>query len=1243
MLRRLLAVMLAAGLVGWSLLAPAEPPAPAQWVWFNEGDPAASAPAETRYFRTTFPLPAAADEATLEITADNGFLVWVNGKEAGGGNSWMQLYQFDVAPLLLRGKNVIAVEAHNEGGPAGLVVRLTWTARGQGSRAVVSDGSWKASKTAAAGWRKADFNEAGWSAVKVIGPLGKAGPWRNVAAPGDTTSRFTVPEGFAVENVARNPKPSDPFSLVNMTFDSRGRLLVSQENGPVLLCTDPDRKGVLQNVRPYCKQVTNCQGMCWVEDALILMGNGPQGTGLYRVRDTKGTDSTDEVTLLRAYKGGMGEHGPHAVLHGPDGFLYAVNGNHSWAMVDRLADNSPLRRWPNGQMGPDQGRPDTTEDVLLPRMSDAHGHAAGILAPGGCVWRMDTRGRHPALVAAGFRNEFDAAFSPAAELFAFDSDMEWDENLPWYRPVRVCFCPPGAEFGWRNGSSKIPPYALDTLPAVYDTGRGSPVGLEFYDHTAFPAKYRGALFMGDWSIGVIWAVMPRHHGAGYQAEVEKFCVGNPMNVTDLGVAPDGSLYFTMGGRGSQGGVYRIVYRGKGRAAAAEAKTVLDLPQPLAAWSRAKAEQLWRADDATTKRLEDAAADTKRPARERIKALTLLQMHGHPPDVGRLEVLAGDRDADVRSHAVWLLGVNGPKEARPVLLRALADEDAGVRRRACEALVRAGIEPPVEKLWPLLAEKDRFLSTAARLVLQRIPPEKWADRLWREPDDLTAYQGIIALCKTNQALPFAEPIFNRLRSAKPGTSPGPLLDYLRTVEMALIHTDRRPASVRAIAEGCQALFPHSDDFVNRELANLLTDFSREKLLPPATDRLVRALEAANGDRQQQIYYFYCLRLLRDGWSAEDRQAVRDWYEGTESWQGGFSMTPYLENIFRELLDVYPLVERRGILENAERQPLVALVLAQRLQADRPPELLPALHDLSGRLAKANAKLFRLPELRAAVAEAESKIALEHPTADNFPYLVRGLDSSNPVVLLDVIAALKKLPAKPKPEDGAAYRALLLAARRLDVKNRWQAVELLRRWSDGKQFGHDADEANQELDSWYRWYGQAFPKEPPLPSAPGTKVVESKYKYDDLLRFLTQDPAGLHGDPARGRKVFEKAQCIKCHKFGKEGEGLGPDLTTLAKRFKRADILESIYYPSKVISDQYRATVVVTTKGQEFTGLAAPMGNAVTLLLSDGSKVTLNVSDIEQRYASLVSVMPEKLLDPLTKPEIADLFALLESAP
>jgi putative heme-binding domain-containing protein len=205
-----------------------------------------------------------------------------------------------------------------------------------------------------------------------------------------------------------------------------------------------------------------------------------------------------------------------------------------------------------------------------------------------------------------------------------------------------------------------------------------------------------------------------------------------------------------------------------------------------------------------------------------------------------------------------------------------------------------------------------------------------------------------------------------------------------------------------------------------------------------------------------------------------------------------------------------------------------------------------------------------------------------------------------------------------------------------------VELLRHWTNNRQFGFGAGDWKRELQAWARWFNQSFKDEPPLAEAGVAESTPSKYRFEDLRAFLEKG-AGRKGDAAAGRRVFDKVQCLKCHKFGKEGEGIGPDLSTVSKRFKRVDTLESIYYPSKVISDQYRSSVIVTNDDRIITGLAAPQADTVTVLQEDGSKVTIKKSEIRQQYASLKSVMPEKLLDTLDLQEIADLFAFLESEP
>jgi len=1255
------------------------------WIWLDEGDPVQYRPIETVFFRRTFvidrPFQKVVDEGTLDITADNEFTVWVNGVEVGRGDRWEQVYQFDVSKLLVHGKNVIAVRARNiHPSAAGLLVRLAYVPNGQDRRAVVSDGSWKAIKDAPEGWHKPDFDDSRWPAVKVLGPYGRTGPWRSVVWPGGGDDRFSVPAGFIVEQAVKIP-PGDVFSLVNLCFDARGRLLVSREGGPILLCTDPDAHGVLQTVRVYCEQVRNSQGMCWVEDALLLVGDGPEGTGLYRVRDTNGDDRTDQVELLHRFRGGMGEHGPHAILHGPDNLLYLVIGNHAWAQPARLAANSPLTRWPTGYFGPDQGRPDTTEDVLLPRLNDSRGHAANILAPGGTIWRLDHRGENLALVAAGFRNQYDAAFHPDAELFTFDSDMEWDEGLPWYRAVRVCHCPPGADFVWRTGSANTPDYYIDSLPPLLETGRGSPVGVEIYDHHAFPESYRGALFLADWSLGVIYAVHLQRQGATYRGKAERFCVGAPMNVTDIAVGPEGALYFSLGGRGTRGGVFCIRYtRNQGTVPTTQRPAETDLagrllgtPQPLAAYSRPGLRRLWQEATAQERaKVLDQIGDAQGlTPQDRARLLHLVYLAGGEIPAPTLLRLADDAAVEVRAAAILWLGTQALEPGKQIVERALADPEAFVRRRACEALIRAGWEPAVEVIWPRLADPDRFVRHAARLVLARIPPEKWAERIAAERVPLAVMNAIVVLCQTNQALSRAELIFDKLHHMDVSDRVEAYLDYLRTLQLALIHTTERPGSVRGIALDCWERFPHSDARVNRELAILLTAFRRENILDePVHARLLQALHDSSGDRPQQIHYFYCLRLLHQGWTPQQKEQLLSWFETTRTWTGGHSFTPFLEHILRDALPIFDAEDRAKVLARASERPWTAAVLIRYMPAKQmpaPQEIVSLYRSLSAtgnqphvqELKEAIVSLLVRDLARPGTQEALAEIAAFDPSrleqvARNlarrpdpryWPLLVRGLQSNNADVLLDLIRGLRRLPNKPtisqepRPEEAVPFRLLLLASGKLPPQERMQAVELLRHWKD-QRFALDADDWKTELEGWSRWFGQTFPKEPPLPNVTAV-APQSKWNFEELLAFL-ESPSG-RGDPGRGRSVFEKASCIKCHKFGAIGEGLGPDLTTLRSRFKRADMLESLLYPSKVISDQYRGTKILTKDGATISGLAVPQGDIITVLQSDGTKVVLKLSDVDARVASTVSPMPEKLLDDLSKQEIADLFAYLESEP
>ena len=110
-------------------------------------------------------------------------------------------------------------------------------------------------------------------------------------------------------------------------------------------------------------------GLCYAHDSLYVNGRGPKGVGLYRLIDANGNDQFDpgEENLLKNFEGDN-EHGYHAVVLGPDGMLYVMNGNHT-KVPSGLATDSPHKNY--------------GEDLLLPRQWDANGHANGVLAPGG--------------------------------------------------------------------------------------------------------------------------------------------------------------------------------------------------------------------------------------------------------------------------------------------------------------------------------------------------------------------------------------------------------------------------------------------------------------------------------------------------------------------------------------------------------------------------------------------------------------------------------------------------------------------------------------------------------------------------------------------------------------------------------------------------------------------------------------------------------------------------------------------
>ena len=160
----------------------------AQWIWFNEGDPARDAPEGTRYFRTHLEIPAGVQikAAIATMAADNAFTLFINGHNAGGGKSWSAPSTLEITRWLNPGANEVLIQAVNAPGapganPAGLVGSIDIDDAAGHRQTVLTGDGWMASQT----------QNGVYSAARVLGPH-NMGPW------GGALQRTTVYQDYAV-------------------------------------------------------------------------------------------------------------------------------------------------------------------------------------------------------------------------------------------------------------------------------------------------------------------------------------------------------------------------------------------------------------------------------------------------------------------------------------------------------------------------------------------------------------------------------------------------------------------------------------------------------------------------------------------------------------------------------------------------------------------------------------------------------------------------------------------------------------------------------------------------------------------------------------------------------------------------------------------------------------------------------------------------------------------------------------
>ncbi|MEW6360442.1 MAG: HEAT repeat domain-containing protein [Planctomycetota bacterium] len=178
----------------------------ANWIWSSPKGVAGGG--NVNYFRRRFTLPAKPAEATVALTADNGYELFVNGTriagELGYGKDvWASVERFRIEKHLRQGENVIAIRGEDLGGGAAIIAAVHIRTADGKTLNLVTDPSWLAIGEEQKDWTKTEFNDAAWKPAVVVAKMG-GGPWGMLAVP----DRLSDPKKLVMSRL--KPGEMDP-------------------------------------------------------------------------------------------------------------------------------------------------------------------------------------------------------------------------------------------------------------------------------------------------------------------------------------------------------------------------------------------------------------------------------------------------------------------------------------------------------------------------------------------------------------------------------------------------------------------------------------------------------------------------------------------------------------------------------------------------------------------------------------------------------------------------------------------------------------------------------------------------------------------------------------------------------------------------------------------------------------------------------------------------------------------------
>lgn len=1059
-----------------------------------------------------------------------------------------------------------------------------------------------------------------------------------------------VPPGFQVQHYADDDLAHDIHSL---TIDARGRVVVSGP-GYVRILIDRENDGKADDYLSFADApIAGAQGLHFMGPHLLCSGD--DGLQIFRDENDDGKADGAAETFLKIRTGA--EHHAHAIQRGPDGWWYIIAGNKSG--IDGSYANLPSSPIKNPEAG-----------VLMRLKPDLSGGE---------------------IVSDGLRNAYDFAFSEVGDVFTADSDGERDVSLPWYVPCRALQLAPGTHAGWVSRCWKRPGDFPDTAPVLAEFGRGSPTGMLCYRHEQFASRYMGAIFALDWSFGRIMVMSLEPHNGQWKANSTVFAKARGhfgFAPTDMAVAPDGSMYVSVGGRGTRGSVYRIFHTAGARRTPAtpeigdtrdqQLSYVLNAPQPGSSWSRASWYPL--AQKLGQEAFASAAIDEGRRSSERVRAIEILTDAFDGLSVDTARTLSAATAATVRARAAWSVGRFPSKTAThgDALVTLLKDRNPFVVRNALEALGAVNDLDLVNRSLPQLALNLGSESTAVRFAASVVVPglqDNQSRRLQAMLEGGLRSQVWMALGQAARkrcfhpgalrlalrALQNVEADFDekaealRLMQLSIGDV-GPQKNVVGMFEAytAAVPLAEHQAALDPVRVELRTQLPTGNQSYDRELIRTIA------MLGAADEMLAGKLLACITADSSPTDDLHCLAALARDTSPRLPQQTQDTAQALvdlelkihrlgmkqdSNWDDRIAeLYAALCEIDLQLPELIGQQEGFGqpghvlFLKSISSEKIQTAIdcFAGSVQADANYQWSNDVVFVIGRSGRqVHKQLIRNQLANPGVRDAVLIVLARDAQASDRQIYLDGLNSPQRRVVEASTEALRKLP---RNNDAAEQYKLFFAARRLDKSEqefglRERMIRLLEN-NSGHDFGFVYGKTGHRqqpvaLNAIQAYLKQRYP-DFTAPAAGGVSA-------DKLLAALSEIEWET-GDSSRGEILFARLSCARCH-GGRTA--LGPDLHGVGKRFSTGDLFAAIVDPDRDIANKYQMTTVRTKSGKVYSGLIAYESvDGVVLRDSDHKMYRVEAEDIESRTLRRRSLMPSGLLRGATYQQLADLYAYLQ---